>query len=477
MRSRLVSTGLVLALLAAIPAAGAASRPPKPKKIKKQADAVVAFVDTGINPYHKVFRDKSPRAYKHPSTYIEDFPKDAEAIRLTFNAKDYKTAVMKDCKKWDKVEDGKLYWFPGTKIIGGISFGVTRDGNCEAATPGTFRILDSAGHGTMVASRGASTEYGACKECLIVSIQNPMAADIVNPESPNGPVIGSIEWAAKNSTWIDAQSNSWGPIASAWSPTAKTGIWTAQGKLVKAIEAVSKKHLAFWASGNGATFRWGVLGHPTLLSPHLTPSAISVGGHDSGNVNVWPGFPPHVVADSCSAWAAHPDDLEKSEDTVSSGTSGATPFVAGGSARILLEARKILGDNGTGVHKNVVARGKKGAVKSGPLADGVFTLAEWREVALKTATPRPAGQKEDGPVCDATYAPYNSTPVKWTDVPDEYPEYIHIGYGAVDDASHKLAMKVIGGKAALPDRGATDDYFAADDTARKALYEVWSKEI
>jgi hypothetical protein len=475
MRSKLIAAPLVAVMLAS--GASATARSPRAKpKVAKKPTAVVAFTDTGINPYHVQFRDRSARAYQHPSTYLPGYPKNAKALPISLNEKTYELAVEKDCELWKSVKDGALYWFPGTKIVGGISFGLSGDFSCKPVQGG-FRILDMGGHGTMVASRGAGTEYGACKDCLVVSISNPMAASVGVNSPGDKAIMDSVEWAGKNSTWIDAQSNSWGPIASAWSPTSATGIWTAQGALVKAVEKVSKKHLAFWASGNGAAFRGGVLGHPTLLSPHLTPSAISVGGHDSGQINTWPGFPPHLVADSCDAWAAYHNKIKESADNVSGGTSGATPFVAGGAARILLEARRILGDTDTGVTKGVVARGKKGRVKSGPLADGVFTLAEWKDVTKKTATPRPKGQKEDGPACGATAAPYNSTGINWSDVPDGYPEYIHIGYGAVDVESHKLAMKVIGGKAKLPDRSSTDQYFAADDAARTSLYEVWSQEV
>lgn len=458
---------------AAAPAPAGAAEVVELKKART-AEAVVAFVDTGINPYHIQFRDSSAKAKSHPSTYIPGYPKNARPLRISLNERTWEAAVEKDCELWKSVEDGQLYYFPGTKIVGAISFGVTGELDCKE--PGTsFRILDTNGHGTMVASRGASPEYGACKSCRIVAVQNPSSVSLLDPASSNDYAIDSIEWPAKNASWIDAQSNSWGPIASAWSPTSETGILTAHGKFVRAVEAVSKKHLAFWASGNGAAFRGGVLGHPTLLSPHLTPSAISVGGHDSGQINVWPGFPPTVVADSCSAWAAYHDKIEDSGDTVSSGTSGATPFAAGGAARILLEARKILHDRGTGVSKGVVASGASHMVDSGPLADGVFTMKEWREVTLKTATPRPKGQKEDGPVCDATYAPYNAAPINWTDVPEGYPEYVHLGYGAIDAQSHKLAGKVIEGATEMPDRSEAEQYFTMDEAARSALYEVWSQ--
>ena len=98
----------------------------------------------------------------------------------------------------------------------------------------------------------------------------------------------------------------------------------------------------FWATGNGAATRGGVLGHPTIIDPRMTaPSIVMVGGHDSGYVNTWPDFPPHVVSDSCNCWGAYHQSLDESADTVGSGTSSATPFAAGGAARILQEARAI----------------------------------------------------------------------------------------------------------------------------------------
>lgn len=41
------------------------------------------MVDTGINPYHREFRDRTTRAYEHPSTYIPGYPKKAKALRLS----------------------------------------------------------------------------------------------------------------------------------------------------------------------------------------------------------------------------------------------------------------------------------------------------------------------------------------------------------------------------------------------------------
>ncbi len=471
-----VVMGLGLAMIATAAPALAKSG----ARVGGASNAVVAFVDTGINPYHKVFRDNSPRAFKHPSTYIPGFPKDAQALRLTFDADDYWDAVKADCKRvWSKIKPGRLYWFPGTKIVGGITFEPAGPLNCDDSEPQAGgRILDPDGHGTMVASRATGAGYGACPDCRVVSVQFPTSIPILNPSESTDHAVKAIRWAANNSSWIDAQSNSWGPVVPLWEPTGEAGLLTANPELVRAVEEVSRRHLAFWASGNGALFRFGVLGHPTLLAPHMGPSAVIVGGHDSGYVNTWPGFPPHVVSDSCASWAADHEELKKSRDSEGGGTSGATPFAAGGAGGIVLEARRILRDSGTGVVKGVVASGRSGHVSKGPLKDGKFTIKEWRDVLFKTATDRPARRHEDGPPCEVEPyrgAPYAPTPVKWTDVPEGYPEYVHIGYGAVDDPAMSVAAKVLRGQKKLPDRSDTDAFFENDRRARTLLHELFSQ--
>ncbi len=469
-RSLAVLLSLVCATLAtAVPASSAGPRPPG-----RGADAVLALVDTGINPYHVVFRDGSARAYKHPSTYLPGYPKSAKALRITLNEDDYWKAVRADCKRvWSKVKPGRLYWFPGTKIVGAITFEPPTALNCKAQEPSAGgHILDENGHGTMVASRAAANSYGACPKCLITSVQFPGYVPLGNPGASTAWSVDAIKWAARNSNWIDAQSNSWGPVVPAWEPTGEAGLLTSNPRLVRAVESVSRKHLAFWASGNGAAFRAGVVGHPTLLASHMTPHAIMVGGHDSGYVNTWPGFPPHLVSDSCASWAAHEDEVKKSEGTVGSGTSGATPFAAGGAARVLLRARQILGDSGAGVHGRIVARGPAGIVDKGPLADGKLTLNEWKTLVFKTATPRPKRQHEDGPTCNPGL--YGPTPIKWEDIPREYPEYVHIGYGAVDEPAYRLAKKVLAGRKELPARSETDAFFAGDRRVREATYPIFS---
>lgn len=423
--------------------------------------AVIALVDSGINPYHDAFADRSSLAKTHPSTYLPGFPRSAKALHLTLDEPDFWVAVHKDCKIWSGVKRGELYWIPGTKIIGAITFDPPGRMPCGSRSFPEGRILDGVAHGTMTASRAVGNGYGACPKCRVVAVQ--------------GPGRRSIEWAADNSRWIDVQSNSWGPQFPLWDPAgAGATFWNAP-RFVAAVEDTARRHLSLWATGNGIGTRFGLVGHPTPLDPRMTPSIVMVGGHDSGYVNLWPNFPPHVVSDSCDSWAAYHDHTSRSAETLGSGTSAATPFAAGGAARMLIEARRILGDGSIGIRNEILAGGPAGRVGSGPLEDGEFTLAEWKELLFKTATERPKRQEEDGSVCDvvAGLGIYASTPIQWEQVPEQYPEYLHIGYGAVDRPAVKVAFQVLHGQRPTPNRDETDAFFEKDRIIREQSHAIF----
>jgi hypothetical protein len=470
LRPALTCLLLVSGLLAGVPAIAAADLADAPT-----GQAVVALIDTGINPYNVAYRDDSPLGQQHPSTYIEGFPADAPALHLTLDAEDYDAALVADCATWAGVERGQLYWVPGTRIIGAASF-QHADATCEdGVLDGEVHILDGGGHGTMTSSRAAGAGYGACPTCRIVAIEYTGSVNLVGPAGSEDGPIEAIDLAARHADWIDVQSNSWGPIVPAYDPTSAGGLLGANPHFIREVERVSAAMPAFWASGNGAAFRGGALGHPTPLTPHATPSAIMVGGHDSGYVTTWPGFPPHLVSDACASWAAEHDSIEGSAEDIGGGTSGATPFVAGRGAQLLADARALLGDTGTGQQADgVMAAGDPTGISGGPLADGVLTRTEWQRLLYTTATPRPAAQHEDGPPCGVLGAPYNEVPVAWQDVPDGFPEYLNIGYGAVDDPAQDLARAFLRGEAEPPDRSATDTYFEAHHTVGGITHEVFT---
>ena len=169
---------------------GAAQFVQQPAQAAPTPRVVIAHIDSGINPYHEVFRDRSKLAYTHPSKYIPGYPRDAQALRLTLHAKSFDAAFKADRKIWDRLlqqwEEGelneKVFWIPGTRIIAATRFG-TGGVWCPAAqdafTPPPwavhdcpdYPILDDFGHGTMTASRMAGRGTSLCPECRIVSIE------------------------------------------------------------------------------------------------------------------------------------------------------------------------------------------------------------------------------------------------------------------------------------------------------------------
>lgn len=451
--------------------------------------SVIAMIDSGVNPYSPAFRDRSALAFRHPSTYIEGYPRDARALHLTLNTRTLAEALAADRRIWARVQPNTLYWIPGTKIIGAISLGSGgvrcpfRRGGISIAFPppaGAVQgpceeertILDDHGHGTSTASRAAGTPHSLAPGARLVIVE--------------GLGVASSRWAADQS-WIDVQSNSWGFLTGV-SPGASS-----------AFVQMAQEQLVVTASGNGVGFS-GVAPEPTYIHALAVSGVVVVGGHDNGNVTAWSGAPAQVVADAYSPYTALWNSKSPmTPDPVACCTSTATPYVAGAAARIIAEARAILGDHRTGVHDGVVARGRKGHVSSGPLADGVLTLEEVRTILYRTAEARPRAGRDDGaihpsgdpagaamgnPVLDTLQRllledgpgqnPYCqgcwTLPVPWSQVPRDVPAYPFIGYGAVNERTVALASAVLHGRRPLPERSTEDSFFAQDRQIRETLW-------
>ena len=430
---------------------------------------VVAHIDTGVNPYNKNFRDRSALAYKHPATYIPGFPKEALALNLHLDMP-YEEAFKADEAVWKGVRRGELYWIPGTKIIGAISFGAggascpvvafptvvaTNDGTCSEHV-----ILDDAGHGSMTASRSTGTFTSLAPDARLVTIEGLGAQ--------------SVRWAAEQG-WVDIQTNSWLSLVPPPVPSGTTDAFA---------EAASKMP-TFAASGNGSAYVAGVAPTPTYLLSTAPPGVILVGGHDNGKTTLWSGAPPHVVADAYAGpTAIFNSSTEVRPDPISCCTSAASPYAAGGAAALIQEARRILGDNTVGVHDGVLAEGSCGKVKAGPLADGVFTLDEFKDLFFHTAEPHPAEGKHDGLVHWAgdprppDYTEYGpggnpfcigctTTPVPWSAIPEEVDAYQFIGYGGINEFSVALGKKVLAGRADQLVRDTADAQYELDQTVRE----------
>ncbi len=448
--------------------------PPPPVPVRKRPTVILAHIDEGINPYHEQFRDTSDLAYVHPSKYIAGYPATVRAVNLSLNATTYDAARAADAGKWATVVEGELLWFPGTRIIGAISFNI----------PETGPFTEELGHGSMTAGRAAGRETSLAPEARIVTIQ--------------GLGGRSVEWAA-NQGWIDLQTNSWlsliAPPANqnlrnvpgdAQSATPEEARWVYRDDTTRAFKNASGKHVVFAASGNGAAYFTGFAPTPTQLLSTAAPGVILVGAHDNGNVALWSGAPAHVVADGYGGPTVAATNMrDKTPTGVACCTSAAAPYAAGVAAAIILEARTILGDTGTGVRDGKLAVGAPGAILAGPLADGDLTMAEFREILLHTASIRPGEGPHDGimhptgrsdppdptnpggnPYCQGCW----TAPITYQELPEQFPVMALNGYGALDASSLGVARAVLRGVADAPARDTEDSFFATDAAVRAILF-------
>ncbi|HEX2241059.1 MAG TPA: S8 family serine peptidase [Actinomycetota bacterium] len=467
---------LAVVLSTVFPPTAAAEAAPRARLIAESflGPGVIAHIDTGINPYNVAFRDKSPLARKHPSTYIEGYPKDALPLRLSLGLP-YEEAIERDQAVWAQVRPRQLYWIPGTRIVGAISFG--SGGTCSREAPPPANggggctehvILDDHGHGTMTASRMAAEGKFAslAPTARIVSIE--------------GLGAGSVTWAADQG-WIDVQTNSWISLL----PPPLSG--RVVDETSNAFRAAAEKMFTVAASGNGAAYILGLVPTPTYLLSTAPPGVVIVGGHDNGRLTLWAGSPPHVVADAYGGVTALRDSSTDIEGhPIACCTSAAAPYAAGGAMAIVQRARALLRSDQVGIIDGVVAAGKSD-IKEGPLADGEFTLEELQTVYFRTAEALPDEGAADGVLHWAgeprapDYTAYGpganpfcllctTTAVTWADLPSGLDPYPFVGYGAINERSLELAFAVLTGETALPERAASDAQYEADQALRAAIF-------
>lgn len=411
---------------------------------------VVAVIDTGNNPYHEQYREQYDDA--HPSAYIPDYPEVVD-LELTLNVTDLPgdNRPMVDQAIWDSTAPGVLYRIPGTKIIGHYSVG--------ADLPGS-------GHGTMTASRATANDISVAGNATrLVVVQ--------------GFTIDAVRWAA-DQPWIDIISISSGISLGGLAPAA-ANVENQAG--IDAFQYAAHKKPFFASSGNGVG-NAGVLGFPAWTrGPSGAPDVISVGANENGDMAVWHNFHPYIVGDGCDNPSAQDGSVTAVADT-GGGTSSATPFSAGAGASLLLEARRLLGDAHVGIRYAegpiaswntwdslspsdatiILAAGDPQLhnITSGPLADGIFTQQEFKDVLYHTAIPAGTDDPSDGAapcvgiaqgVADGDMVP---TPVLIQ----------YNGYGEVNHLSIETAHAVLAGETALPTYADMDEWYPRYHTAR-----------
>jgi hypothetical protein len=408
------------------------------------AITVIGVADSGVNPYHLEF---SAATYpdpdvltltngftRHPSEYLSGYPATATALPLTMGQGYY---PARDKATFATVEQGRLYWIPGTKIIGAIDANNSSASN--AAADGT-PILDDDGHGTGSTSVSAGNRYGYCPTCLLFFVE------------------GLDESIATQYPFVDITSHSFGYVGGA-------PLGPAVGPNEPTRTAVERGQTVLFAAGNGIGNAFDVPiatygSDQTGGSWNITVGAIR---RDNQRAVVGDGIPVDI-----SAWGDGNLPSACRTGTVGQcafgGTSAATPYTAGIFGTVLTDVRRAIGDPFVGQRPGQVVA--EGAAVAGSifLADGELTRAELREAVLKTAFPL---NQDNEP---STYpfpltAPYAGEA-----------NVLFEGYGAATPEGAKRAVDVILGRALMPDRSFEDDFFALDRAIKDTLYGGYDRD-
>ena len=416
-------------------------------KLDTTAITVIGISDTGVNPYNleysaTTYPDPDVLALtknftRPPSEYIPGYPADAQALPITLG---HGYLPPQDKHIWDHnkvIQPGKLYWIPGTKIIGAIA-------SSEASGGDPHPILDDEGHGSGTTSVSTGNRYGYCPTCLLVIVE--------------GLNVGIKEAFP----WVDISSNSFGP--SLGLPTALTGaVLAGSGPDIASKKAVERGQIDLFAAGNGLGNFFDVPQADWGESYTGMPWNITVGAirRDNHRAIVGDGIPVHV-----SAWGDGdlPSVCRTGEvsQCAFGGTSAATPYTAGVFGTVLTQIRRELGDGRAGQRPHqVIAEGI--AIPGSPyLSDGKLTRQELRDVVLKTT--EPLNQSNDVPDLypHPVWAPY---------IPEA--NVLFEGYGAATPDSAQRAIDVLMGRAPLPDRSFEDTFFQIDNMVKTTLYGTY----
>ncbi|MGH2450930.1 MAG: S8 family serine peptidase [Candidatus Limnocylindria bacterium] len=426
------------------------------------AVTVVAVNDSGINPYHiefsaETYPDPDVLALtkdftRHPSEYIPGYPVDSQAILMTrgqgyFPPEDEDLWSLRTDLNPNGLEFGRLYWIPGTKIVGAIQPGTFSCANCVA---GAHVILDDDGHGSGSAAVSVGNRYGYCPTCVLVVVKGLSNGATTSAQIP----------------WIDINSNSWGTLGNApIGLTLQLGGFD-PGRIHR--EAVERGQTVLFAAGNGFGNAFESI-EPTYQTETTGPDwNIVVGAirRDNERAILGEGTPVHL-----SAWGDGNLPAACRTGVVSqcafSGTSAATPYTSGIFGSVLTAIRRHLGDNSVGQRPGqVVAEGLTAVGESPYLSDGKLTRGELREAVLKTSFPLNQDNAQTLPIFPYPLtAPYNG------DI-----NVLFEGYGAATPNGAKRAIDVLLGRQPLPIREAEDRFFALDRQIRDSLWGGYDRD-
>lgn len=395
---------------------------------------VVAVIDSGFSPYHwDYLASKMPQAgtpdalplTASPDTWLPGFPKKSaftsfNRFDLTLDQNNDSASMQalhdKDAAKWSKVRMSgpsalNYYWFPGTKVIGAMSFDyesqVQKAIDTKVPDPFTLQpysyipIYGSGGaeHGMGTSSVSVGNLHGTCPECLLVFIQ---ASDTAATER-------ALAWA-ESQPWIDVISNSYGlqtvPIG-----LVRDGLY---GGPVAAQKAASERgQTIVFSAGNGIENAFAVP-FTTLTSSVKGPDwVITVGATNPVDGSNFSGSGKPV--DVSGIGDGYPSAYGSTRVTGGgpfSGTSNASPTIAGTYARGLFMVRKAMAGPSRIQKNGIIAVGAATCGAARPKCEvgkGYLTAVELRDRLMKGAVSTgkgmsPAGFQDLGRVADEHYA-------------------------------------------------------------------------
>jgi hypothetical protein len=464
--------GLIVASVLVVPAprsmAGATDSPATDRPV-----TVVAVVDGGgYSPYHFDFLgSRHPWNLDadgandldfttDPASYIEGHP-GATPIQLTlptgsFERVDNRAAGV-DKPAWDGLagstaEDVNVYWFPGTKIVGAVSF---RGGDFYG---------DNEAHGTRSAASAAGNIHGTCPECVFVLVQ--------------GSSSEALAWAVSQ-PWIDVVTNSYGAgTYTKHDPARQDPTGRVPGAAVRdnitfdspvdVTRAASEDgQVIVFSAGNGLVNAFDVPMFTYWSSQKGPDWMITVGAVSPQSKQTASGSGKPVDVSSIGSDYPSTGGFFANGAGTHSGTSNAAPVVGGYVAAAIQHAREVLGDTSSGHAGGVVASGTPVSCDGCPLDDGVLTRREVEDLVLYAARPsEPAVEVVTYPI-----------------IPTVGPSYYTQGHGVlagrIDGADGYAAERahiegVLTGAAVQHARPAGEaNWFVVDSKCRQRIWGAW----
>lgn len=418
---------------------------------------VIAVVDNAFSPYHMDFvghqhpwnRDADSSNdfdfTADPITYIPGYP-GAEALDISIPQtpdEDITALESADSDVWSSFKSGtvanpKLYWIPGTKIIGATSFG------------GTWKSTLSQ-HGTRSAASAAGNWHGSCQECVFVLIQGGSST--------------GLRWAAQQ-PWIDVITNSYG--ASIVGGLVRDNIYF--GAPVDVTQAASERGQSIvFSAGNGLLNAF-VVPMVTYWSSEKGPDwIVTVGAVGPGSKQTYSGHGKPVDISSIGSGYPSTGGTTANGTGSHSGTSNAAPVTAGYFGKVIQEAREALGDTTPGNAGSIVASGTPVACGSAypdcALGDGILTRDELEDLVYHNVLP------SDQRIVAGTYWPTTDK------------AYYYQGHGFLaglidgqeqyDAEWRRMVAVAVGDEAPYTRPAGEAEWMTVDSKCRQKLWGAW----